>query len=93
MITEQNKALSGVRILDLTQFLAGPVCTLSLGMMGAEVIKVERPEVGEQGRNDNHKYVYGTQNLKWAILHSNKKSVTLDLKSPDGKALFTELIK
>lgn len=87
------KALSGVVVLDLTQFFAGPVCTLSLGMMGAEVLKVERPEVGEQGRNDNHRYVYGEQNLKWAICHSNKKSITLNLKSDEGKKLLARLVE
>ena len=88
-----EKALSGITVLDMTQFLAGPVCTLSLGMMGADVIKIERPEVGEQGRSDNHKYVYGEKNIKWAILHSNKRSISLDTKTEEGKAILEKLIK
>lgn len=90
---ENNKALSGITVIDLSQFLAGPSCTLSLGMLGADVIKVERPVVGEQGRNDNRKYVYGEQNLKWAIFHSNKRSVTLDLKNEEGQKLLERLIR
>lgn len=90
----ENKALSGVRVVDLSQMAAGPICTLKLGMLGADVIKVEQPGVGERGRNDNlEKYVYGKQSLKWALLHSNKRSVTLDLKTEDGKKLLAELIK
>ncbi len=89
-----NKALSGIRVVDLTQMAAGPICTLKLGMLGADVIKVEQPGVGERGRNDNmEKYVYGKQSLKWALLHSNKRSITLDLKAEDGKKLLTELLK
>ena len=89
----QTKALSGVRVLDLTQFLAGPVCTSTLGMLGAEVIKIERPKFGEQGRNDNRPYQQGDMSLKWAILQCNKNSVTLNVKSEEGKKLLEELIK
>lgn len=88
-----RKALEGVRVLDLTQFLAGPVCTSSLGMLGAEVIKIERPRFGEQGRNDNRPYQQGDMSLKWAILQCNKKSATLNLKDPEGKKILAELIK
>ena len=89
----ESKALAGVRVLDLTQFLSGPVCTSELGMFGAEVIKVERPHVGEQGRNDNGPYKQGDVNLKWAIQHCNKKSITLNLKTEKGKQILTDLIK
>ena len=87
------KALTGVRVLDLTQFLSGPFCTSNLGMFGAEVLKVERPHIGEQGRNDNGPYKQGDVNLKWAIQHCNKGSVTLNLKTEKGKEILTELIK
>lgn len=89
----ERKALSGVRVLDLTQFLAGPVCTSSLGMLGAEVIKIERPKIGEQGRNDNRPYQQGDMSLKWSILQCNKNSCTLNLKSPEGQEILRELIK
>lgn len=89
----ERKALDGVRVLDLTQFLAGPVCTSTLGMLGAEVIKIERPKIGEQGRNDNRPYQQGDMSLKWAILQCNKNSCTLNLKSPEGQEILRELIK
>ena len=88
-----QQALSDVLVLDMTQFLAGPVCTLQLGLLGANVIKIERPGVGEQGRNDNRPYQYGDKSLKWAILHSNKKSISLDTKSEEGKQILEDLIK
>lgn len=81
-------ALEGVNILDLTQFVAGPTCTLQLALLGANVIKIERPGVGEQGRP-----VGGGQNIQCAILHANKKSITLNLKSDEGKELLRRLIQ
>ena len=81
-------ALSGINVVDLTQFVAGPTCTLQLALLGANVIKIERPGVGEQGRP-----IGGGQNIQCAILHANKKSVTLNLKSDEGKALLREFIK
>ena len=89
----ERKALDGIRVLDLTQFLAGPVCTSTLGMLGADVIKIERPKLGEQGRSDNRPYQQGDMSLKWAILHCNKKSATLNLKTEDGRGILTELIR
>lgn len=85
-------ALSGVRVLDLTQFEAGPSCTEALAWMGAEVVKVEAPGRGEPGRwgfsdrpdADAHYFIF--YNL-------NKKAITCNLKSDEGKALLTELIK
>jgi len=92
-----EQALSGVRVIDLTQFEAGPVATLSLAQMGAEVIKIERPKYGEQARM-GARSVRGTQGpgadtIHFALLNPNKKSITLNMKSEEGRAILRELIK
>jgi CoA:oxalate CoA-transferase len=84
--------LSDIRILDLSLIMAGPYCTLILGDLGAEVIKVERPGVGEGARGVPPHFFEG-ESAYFIAMNRNKKSMTLDLKSPKGKEIFYGLAK
>lgn len=88
---DATKPLSGYKVLDMTQYEAGTVCTETLAWLGAEVWKVERPGRGEAGRysiaepdKDNYGFI---------ILNMNKKSITCNAKTPEGKELLYELVK
>ena len=87
-----GKALEGVKILELTHVISGPVCGMLLGDMGAEIIKVERPEVGEFYREQALKNADGVS-LVFPAYNRNKKSVTLNYKESRGRALLLELVK
>src|SRR4030042_4087330 len=84
--------LSDIRILDLTLIMAGPYCTLILGDMGAEVIKIEKPGIGESSREMPPHFFEG-QSAYFIAMNRNKKSMTLDLKSENGKKIFYDLAK
>jgi crotonobetainyl-CoA:carnitine CoA-transferase CaiB-like acyl-CoA transferase len=87
--TTNDGALAGIRVLELANFMAGPFCGMLLADMGAEVIKVENPAVGDYTRT-TPPFVNG-ESAGFMTLNRNKKSVTLNLKAPAGKALFLEL--
>ena len=86
--------LSGITVLDLTHVLAGPFCTQIMGDLGAEVIKIERPGVGDQTRRMPPHFIgKKKQSAYFLAINRNKKSLTLDLKSPEGKEIFYGLTK
>jgi len=83
-------ALAGIRVLDLTRVLAGPYCTMFLGDLGAEVVKVEQPGVGDDTRGWGPPFA-GGESAYFLCTNRNKKSLTVDLKSADGIALVKQL--
>ena len=87
-----GKALEGVRILDMTHVQSGPTCTQLLAWFGADVIKVERPGVGDATRGQLRD-VPDVDSLYFTMLNHNKRSITLNTKSEKGKEIFTRLIE
>ena len=85
-------ALDGITVLDLTQFESGTVCTETLAWLGANVIKVERPGTGEQGRGSSVDQP-GADSYLFILVNANKKSVTIDIKHPEGKKLLERLVE
>ena len=84
--------LDGIRVLDLTRVVSGPFCTMQLGDLGADVIKIERPGEGDDTRAFAPPF-QGDQAAYFLSVNQNKKSVTLDLKSPEGKELLWKVIE
>ncbi|RMX04289.1 CoA transferase [Corticibacter populi] len=82
--------LEGVRVLDLSRVLAGPMCAMTLGDLGAEVVKVEHPDRGDDTRDWGLR-VNSTQTAYFNSVNRNKRSVTVDLQHPEGQRLVREL--
>ena len=99
MITGPKAAslpLEGIRVMDVTHIVAGPFCSMILADMGAEVIKIERPGVGERGRGNGpfiHNEAGESISARYLGLNRNKKSVALDLRDPRCKAAFERMVK
>ncbi|MFZ0888863.1 MAG: CoA transferase [Candidatus Binataceae bacterium] len=87
-----DRALSGVKILDLTQFEAGTSCTELLAWLGADVIKLEAPGAGDQGRWLLSEKP-GVDSYYFMLLNANKRSITLNLRTERGRQIFLELIR
>jgi crotonobetainyl-CoA:carnitine CoA-transferase CaiB-like acyl-CoA transferase len=89
--------LTGLRVLDLTRALAGPFCTMMLGDLGADVIKVERPGHGDESRGWGPPFVgepygpYPGESAYFLATNRNKRSITVNLKSPEGQAIVHQL--
>lgn len=90
MSDPHNGPLAGIRVLDLTRVLAGPYCTMFLGDLGAEVVKVEQPGVGDDTRGWGPPFV-GGQSAYFLCVNRNKKSIAIDLKAPEGIQLLRRL--
>ncbi len=84
--------LEGIRVVDLTRILAGPYCTMMLGDMGAEIIKVENPDGGDDTRSWGPPFLNGVSTY-FISINRNKKSLTLNLKAERGKELLRDLIR
>jgi formyl-CoA transferase len=87
-----SKALEGVRILDFTHVQSGPTCTQLLAWLGADVIKVERPGVGDITRGQLRD-LPDVDSLYFTMLNHNKRSITIDGRNPQGKAVLEALVK
>jgi len=89
---QAGRALDGVKILDFTHVQSGPTCTQLLAYMGADVIKVERPGVGDITRGQLRD-VKGQDSLYFTMLNGSKRSITIDSKHPKGKEILDRLVK
>ncbi|MCY4565673.1 MAG: CoA transferase, partial [Gammaproteobacteria bacterium] len=83
-------ALDGLRVLDMTQYEAGTSCTQALAWLGADVVKVEAPDIGDPGRGVGRTSTkdYSAYFCAW---NANKRSLALDLRSPQGREILLEL--
>ena len=86
------EALKGVKVLDMTHVQSGPTCTQLLAWFGADVVKVERPGVGDATRGQLRD-IPEADSLYFTMLNSNKRSITLNPKKPEGAKIFTQLIQ
>ncbi|MDP1652845.1 MAG: CaiB/BaiF CoA-transferase family protein [Rhodocyclaceae bacterium] len=93
MTTQSTGPLAGIKILDLTRLLPGPVCTLHLADLGAEVIKIEDTGAGDYARTMGLGAAPGEDSFFFRIVNRNKRGMRLDLKQPAGVAVFLRLAR
>jgi crotonobetainyl-CoA:carnitine CoA-transferase CaiB-like acyl-CoA transferase len=86
------RPLDGIRVLDVSSYIAGPFCTTQLAEFGAEVIKLELPGTGDALRNFGTRSASGAETLLFLSEQRNKKSVTLDLRKPEGAEILKKLV-
>jgi formyl-CoA transferase len=85
--------LKGIRVIDLTRIVAGPYCSMVLGDLGAEIIKIEQPKTGDESRAWGPPWPEKTVSAYFVCLNRNKKSITINLKHPEGVAIFKKLVQ
>lgn len=88
---QSNAILPGIKVIDLTQALAGPTCSLYLGDMGAEIVKIERPGEGDVSRGWGPPFIEG-ESAYFLSVNRNKRSIALDYTKPEGLLIFHQLI-
>ena len=87
-----KSALKGIRVIDLTEALAGPYCTMIMGDLGADVIKVERPGAGDESRKWGPPFI-GGESAYFLSVNRNKRSVEIDIKSSEGRVAMRRLLE
>ena len=87
-----TEALAGIRVLDLSRVLAGPFCSMMLGDLGADVIKVERPGHGDETRHWGPPFVGPGLSAYFVAVNRNKRSITVDLRHPQGRQIIRDLV-
>jgi succinate---hydroxymethylglutarate CoA-transferase len=90
---QQPPPLKGIRILDLTRIIAGPYCAMVLGDLGAEVIKIEQPKIGDESRAWGPPWVGESVSAYFTAINRNKKSITLNFKKAQGVEIFKKLVE
>lgn len=93
MNTESKSLLEGVRVLDLSRVLAGPYCTMMLGDLGADIIKVEAPGLGDDTRQWGPPFAPGGESAYFLCVNRNKRSITLNLKTSQGIMILKQLVQ
>ena len=93
MESSATQPLSGVRVIDFTQVMLGPSATQVLADYGADVIKIERPGTGDLSRSSIPDDPDGLDNPVFRSLNRNKRSIALDLRKVDGKAIIYDLVR
>lgn len=91
-MSQERGVLTGLRVLDMTQYVAGPLCTQLLADLGAEVVKVERPPGGDVYRRQGPEFLEG-ESITFLALNRGKKSVVVDAKSPAGREVVERLLR